>query len=125
MIGWLPELNRTMRNMGLPQAQTDALSLSAITVADICQRFVPHAPMPRLEQQPVEEGDLGPDLKFGWLSQRQHRALSLIATADGRVALHLLDMSVAPGRTVHDEKFTYDDLKTAVIAFFEGWVPPS
>ena len=125
MMAWLPELNRAMRSLGhtegLPAAQIDALSLNAITVSDICSKFAPHAPMPLLEKQPLDPGDLGPDLEFGWLSQRQQRALSLVASAGGGVVLLLLDTSTEPGRAVHSENFTYDQLRSAIVAFFDGW----
>lgn len=128
MMGWLPELNRTLRHLGyrekLPQAQTDTLALSAITVSDICSKFVPHAPMPVLELEPLELPDDLPSLRYGWMNQRLMRALTLTATADGRVSLGLLDTSVNPGRATHDSKFTYDQLKSAILSFFEGWVPP-
>lgn len=126
MIAWLLELNREMRSLGysekLPPEQIDALSLSAITVSDICEKFVPHAPKPVLEQEPPEPDDL-PSLRFGWMNQRLMRALTLVATADGRISLCLLDTSVSPVRATHDHDFTYEQLKSAIVAFFDGWVP--
>ncbi len=116
---WLSELSAKIRNYtAAPFVQTDALVLCAVELAGICDKFVPEAPPLQFDKLP-DDGD-GIELEVAWYDRRKARTLSVVAEVSGKVYLHLYDDGRGSTNILSPK---HDQLKSAVTAFFEGWVP--
>lgn len=116
-MNWLTEVSRQVRACGADRVRADQLVLSVITLSNICDRHVPHAPAPQVEY--ITDGEEKGSIDVSWYWQERQRSLSVIVDAEGKTSLTMLD----DGRAIDVAPPSYDELRTAVTSFFDGWVP--
>ena len=112
-MNWLAPTSRKIRSSGVGFLEADTMVLSLITLSNICKRHVPLAPEPQVEA--LEGGEL--HLSWYWVDKE--RVCTISVAPESPVTLTMTDS----GRAQIIERPSYEQLKTAVCSFFDGWVP--
>jgi hypothetical protein len=102
-------------------AAREQLVLLAGELSGVCSVHVPDAPAPQYESHPDHETGVGPVGSLCWFWPSWERALC-IEHDDGAHATMVL---VHGDRSNTVSNPSHEQIRSAVIAFFEGWVSPA
>jgi len=113
-MNWLgPVLKCINSRSEQPELHRNVLMIRAVDLSEICDRFVPLAPEPMVTVRT--------DFGVGWEWAARGRELMVLVNSTGSWALRLVDGE----RRQLLERPAFEELKTSVRSFFEGWEPQS
>ena len=108
-MNWLASVLRQINKCERPEAHRNLMMIRVIDLSEICDRFVPQAPEP----------SVACDLEFRvWWIWRS-RELVVGVAGDGVCTLSLVDGE----HRSRVEGPNFEQIKTSVRSFFEGWEP--
>ena len=115
-MNWLtPLCQEIVRDKRFSREQRDTAVLWAGELSALCDRWVDGAPIPFVDIEPDDEGNV---MMLSWLWRQEQKSFSLCIEVDLSVSLMMVDRE----RSLH-EVATHELLKRSVQCFFEGWVP--
>jgi len=123
-MNWLGPVLKRINRSEHPEPHRIMLMIRAVDLSEICDRFVPLAPEPNVVGQVAHFNQsfaTGTEFGIGWKWAARGRELIVIVTAARSWALRLVDGE----RRQLLERPAFEELKTSVRSFFEGWEPQS